>query len=403
MRDPVTGELPLRGAKEPRASADAWLAAACTVLFALPYALMGSVYNMQIFVLTLGVTLPLALRRRNPLLMVSLVVIAGTALLIVSDTPPSAVMVVPIVTYSVGRFVDDERARWVVYLGLVFSVAAPVRWVLIQSAAQLSATVVVGLICAGAVVTPYVIGRRMYEAAAAEQNEWRAAQERYQLLVEQRNQALRMAEVRTRTAIAQELHDIVAHSLSVMIVQAEGGKALAAKRPEQAEEVLGTIAETGREALTEMRRIVGVLRTGETPSADYAPAPGLGDIADMVHRAGDRVQFEASGPMPTVSQTIGLIAYRIVQESVTNFLKHAGPNAHARVRLRAVDSWLEIEVVDNGLGAAAPSDGEGSGLPGMRERVGTVGGYLVAQPQQGGGFAVRARLPITPPMQRMPR
>jgi signal transduction histidine kinase len=201
--------------------------------------------------------------------------------------------------------------------------------------------------------------------------------------------------VEERARIARELHDIVAHSLSVIVVQAEGGRALAAKRPERAAEVLGTIAETSREALEEMRRMVQLLRSGngEPEKAAYLPTPGLEDLADLVRKTSEIAQFTVFGAVPKVSRALGLSAYRIVQESLTNVLKHAGPDAVARVTVAYTAEAVEIEVSDDGRGASAGSDGLGHGLQGMRERVALHGGTFTSAPRPEGGFTVRARLP----------
>lgn len=198
---------------------------------------------------------------------------------------------------------------------------------------------------------------------------------------------------------------MVAHSLSVMIVQADGGKALARKRPEAAIQALETISETGREALGEMRRIVGVLRADpdDPQPADFQPAPGLSDIPTMVAKAGERVQFSVTGTQPTVSAALGVTAYRIVQEGLTNFLKHGGPASQATVALIYQPTTISIEVANDAPGPDTHADGDplisvqgsGFGLQGMQERVTAMGGRLTAKPTRSGGWVVRAILPLT--------
>jgi signal transduction histidine kinase len=186
----------------------------------------------------------------------------------------------------------------------------------------------------------------------------------------------------------------VAHSLSVIIVQANGGRALVRKKPESAEAALDTISETGRQALSEMRRIVGVLRDDDPTDtvAEYAPKPGLADIPAMVAQT-PQASFTVYGDSPQVPDGIGLVAYRIVQEAITNSLKHAGDGAHIWVRMDYLPQGILIEVRDNGLGAAVVNDGHGNGLRGMDERVATIHGQLQAGPLPGGGYQVRAWLP----------
>ncbi len=196
---------------------------------------------------------------------------------------------------------------------------------------------------------------------------------------------------------------MVAHTLGDIIVQANGGKALARKHPEAAAEVLETISETGREALAEMRRIVGVLRADpDAPdSAEYQPAPGLADIPAMVAKAGDHVQLSITGVQPTVSAALGVTVYRVVQEGLTNVLKHAGPQARATVTLIYQPNLISVEVADDGQSGgsndrqANPQVGSGYGLQGMAERVSAMGGEMTAHPLSGGGWVVRAALPTT--------
>jgi len=192
-----------------------------------------------------------------------------------------SICAVPLASYSVARWVPGSRARVVLVFGLVGSVLGPTRWMRIVAGVEYAGPgrlvpylLMVG-ICAGLVVTPYAIGRRIRESALILAQQETSAAQRSRAMLAAREQTARMAEVQARAQIARELHDIVAHSVSVMIVQAEGGKALALKKPEAALEVLDTIAETGREALTEMRRILGVLRADPAQSPGYEPTPGL--------------------------------------------------------------------------------------------------------------------------------
>jgi signal transduction histidine kinase len=251
------------------------------------------------------------------------------------------------------------------------------------------------LICFAIVMVAFLLGRRFHDVYASRQLRIQVRNERTQSEEVRREQEAAVTEARVRNEIARELHDVVSHSLSVMVVQANGGRALVRKRPEAAEAALDTIAETGRQALTDMRRIVGVLRddpSGET--AEYAPKPGLADIPELVQHAGDRASFEVYGQLPEVPDGIGLIAYRVVQEALTNSLKHAGDDAHIWVRMDYFAQGILIEVRDNGLGAAVVSDGKGNGLRGMDERVSSLRGQLQTGPLPGGGYQVRAWLPL---------
>lgn len=353
--------------------------------------------TLYLMVVQLVMTVPLVLRRHSPLLTLGVTTLAGLIQLVTLNAPTLSLAVVPIVAYSVARWVPGGSARVVLGIGALAAVLGPLRWFNVQYPAGITAYILYWGACMGAVIAPYAIGRRFRELIDAREAQQRAAEDRYQLLLAEREQQNRLAEASTRTMIARELHDIVAHSLSVMVVQAEGGLAASGKRPEAARESLTTIAETGREALTEMRRIVGVLRSGATTdAAAYTPAPRLADLPDLVQRATDRAEFEVVGRPYPVPPGIELTAYRVVQEALTNVLKHAGPDARAHVTLAYEPYRLVADVVDTGGGTAAEgaTDGAGSGLRGMYERVSSMGGTLRAGTLPEGGFRVTAIIPV---------
>ncbi len=207
-----------------------------------------------------------------------------------------------------------------------------------------------------------------------------------------------------RQRIAREMHDVVAHGLSVMIVQADGARFAAASDPDAATAALATIAATGRSSLAEMRRLLGVLRDDESASPD-APQPGLADIATLVAglTAGGRtVHLRLEGELPPGAGSeegaaTGLTAYRIVQEALTNVMKHAGDDATAWVTVAVHPSRVVVEVVDDGLGGPGDAGAQGHGLRGMAERVEMLGGSLVTGPDPRGGFRVVATLPRLAP------
>jgi signal transduction histidine kinase len=173
-----------------------------------------------------------------------------------------------------------------------------------------------------------------------------------------------------RARIAREMHDVVAHTLTVVVAQADGARFAAKRDPAVATRALETIGEVGRAALTEMRGLLGVLRDTD-PQADL-------------------------GPQPSLPIGAGLAVYRVVQEALTNVLKHAGPKVTAYVQLRWLPDAVEVTVSDDGRGAAAGRGKGGTGIEGMRERATIFGGTLSAGPKRGGGYVVRARLPLTP-------
>lgn len=341
--------------------------------------------------------LPLVFRRRSPLLMLAGVVIGGLAEVAVFAYPFPNVVVVPIAVYSVARWAQLRWARTAAFIGVIAAVMGPLRWTsYYDGAPDPSSFMAMVITCLVIVLVPYVWGRRRADAAYAVRQAEESRERALRQELAESEQRARFAEINERNRIARELHDIVAHSLSVIVVQAEGGRALAAKRPEQAVATLDTISEIGREALGDIRRIVGVLRNGaDAAPADFAPASGLADIAELVARTSERARFEQRGEIPAASQTLGMTAYRLVQEALTNVLKHAGPDARAEVLLDCTHpEQVRVQVSDDGHGASALTDGMGNGIQGMFERVQMLGGTLIAQPRIGGGFLVRAVLPL---------
>lgn len=222
--------------------------------------------------------------------------------------------------------------------------------------------------------------------------------ERARRLEIERDQEVRLATAAERTRIAREMHDVVAHSLSVVIAQADGGRYAARTDPEAAERALGTIADTGRDALADMRRILGVLRTED--AAERLPQPDDADLdrlVEQVRETGLAVSVVRTGTTVPLPPGAGLSVYRIVQEALTNVLKHGGPEVRVTVALHRSPQHLVVQVDDDGRGAAATSDGRGQGLVGMRERAALFGGTLVAGPRPGGGYRVRAEIPVPAP------
>ncbi|MFE2108779.1 sensor histidine kinase [Kitasatospora sp. NPDC059463] len=259
------------------------------------------------------------------------------------------------------------------------------------------------LFFAGMMTTPFILcwawGRltRVRRAYLVELEDRAARLER------ERDAQAKVAVAAERARIARELHDVVAHNVSVMIVQADGAAYVLDNSPQQAKEALGTIASTGRQALVEMRRLLGVLRTADTKGEEYVPQPGveeLPELLDQVRTAGLQVDFATSGDPRELPRGVELTVYRIVQEALTNVRKHGGPDVHARVAVDFGERELAVLVEDDGRGstdeqlAAGGTDGQGHGLIGMRERVGMVSGSLDVGPRPGGGFRIRAVLPL---------
>ncbi|RSN37215.1 two-component sensor histidine kinase [Amycolatopsis sp. WAC 04169] len=211
-------------------------------------------------------------------------------------------------------------------------------------------------------------------------------------LERERDTQAALAVAAERGRISRELHDVVAHALSVVVLQAQGAQAELERRPERTREALDAIVGTGRTALAEIRRLLGALGQDEP---DWEPQPGaerLPRLAADIRAAGTPVEFRVEGEPRPLPSTVDLAAYRIVQEALTNVLKHAGPAASVTIVMRYEPDTLEIEVTDDGFAAAEPS-GSGHGLEGMRERVNVLGGTFDAGPRPERGFAVRVTLP----------
>ncbi|MEV6282003.1 sensor histidine kinase [Kribbella sp. NPDC051770] len=207
-----------------------------------------------------------------------------------------------------------------------------------------------------------------------------------------------------RTRIAREIHDVVAHGLSIMIVQADGGLYAADASPEQAKKALATIGDTGRASLTEMRKMLGLLKQDEQNELDPnqpRPQPGVSSLPELVENvreAGLTVDYSVTGTPRDLPALLGLTAYRIVQEGLTNTLKHAGPGARTSVTLDFGREMLTVVVTDDGRGGGvAPSSDPGHGLVGMRQRASISGGTVNAGPKAGGGYEVVAKLPYAGP------
>jgi signal transduction histidine kinase len=236
-----------------------------------------------------------------------------------------------------------------------------------------------GFVLGTAVITTYVL----LVALLADRRVSRRA--RLTALEVERDRQAEIGAAQERARIARELHDVVAHSLAVMVAQADGGRYAAPGDPDAASGALAQIAETGRDALAQMRRLLGVLRAGEEG----------GDLPGLVRRlagAGLPVELEVEGRARELPAEVGLCIHRVAQEALTNVLKHAESPQRVEVVLCYLDSEVELTVRDDGRGVAA-GDGHGHGLAGMRERVALHSGTLHAGPRAGGGYEVRARLP----------
>jgi signal transduction histidine kinase len=330
-------------------------------------------------------TWSLALRRRNPVAVLSVVVAAGLLLdLALGGNSGALVPQIAVAVYTVALGWSWRRASVVAAVAaLSFIVSAGAVHGDLSIGTVVSRAAVIG---GAAAVGLYVATRRAYVDALQQRN---LHLEREQALLSQQA----VAEERVR--IARELHDVVAHHVSLLVVQAGGVReTLGPGHP--ARPVLDSMAATGRQALDEMRRMLDLLRVGEMGAPPgLAPQPGLSDIEALVAQtraAGLPIELSVEGDPRPLPLGVDLSAYRIVQEALTNVIKHAGP-ARVRIALRHREHALEIDVLDNGRGNVGAARPAGHGLVGMRERVALFGGELVTGPAPLGGFSVHASLP----------
>lgn len=334
--------------------------------------------------LALLLTLPIAARRRFPLAALA-IVLGGSSLQGLLAKPPESVAVL---------------IAWVVALYSVALYSAPRRALIGLTAAILAGALLVALGPGGSfsdylaamfvpVVPPWLVG-----TLRARQLRARELEELARRLDQDRDERAHAAVAEERARIARELHDIVAHSVSMMVVQAQAGDSLLEPEPARARESLHSIESSGRQALVELRRLLGLLRDPNgTVSRD--PQPGLGDLdqlVDRVRRAGLAVEVKVSGSVVRLPPGVELTAYRIIQEALTNSLKHARASS-AHVVVDYDKHMLHLEIADDGVGSPSP-EGGGHGLAGMRDRVELYGGELSAEPRSSGGFVVRADIPL---------
>ncbi len=318
--------------------------------------------------------LPIAWRRRAPLV-VAAVVVASDALLTYLGYEETSGISVAIALYTAAAY--EQRVRVAPVLVALAAIAVPLAFVVNEG--NWVETLLGVILYAG---VPITFGRIVFNRRAR--------------IVRDREQAARDAVIVERARIARELHDVVAHHMSVMVVQAGAARAVVGADPDAAVEALRQIEDSGRAGLTEMRRLLELLKSQEAEDA-RAPQPGLehlGSLLAGMRVAGLPVEAVIEGSPQPLPPGIDLSAYRIVQEALTNTLKHAG-EAHARVLLRYAPDAIDIEVADDGRGGPAGNDHGGQGLIGMRERVQLFGGTLESGPRPGGGYVVRARLPVT--------
>jgi len=334
-------------------------------------------------------TLPLIWRRRVPVHVLAVVVVAFMIDRAINYPNSWAAFGMAVAIYTVGTQLPPRRSL------LVGGIAIDVvlLWTLIgvlvydvDMLALVSELAVLGF--------PLLIGRESYRR----QEQMLALEKRAIAAEHEREHRAAEAVSRERVRIARELHDVVAHEITVMTIQSAAARRMLARDSQRADAAIKTAEDAGHRALTEVRRLLGMLRTADPKATD--PQPGLQSLDRLVTQMNDAglpTRLSVDGEPGLLPLGVDINAYRIIQESLTNTLKHGGPDAHAEIQVGYSPEVLTIEVADDGRGAAAESDhpgATGQGLLGMHERVTLLEGTLHAGPRPGGGYRVTARIPI---------
>ncbi|WP_067722302.1 sensor histidine kinase [Nocardia yamanashiensis] len=375
------------------------------------------------FGFSLGLIAPLAFRRRRPeLVTVAVAVVALLQWAMVRNTTGALIadIAVPIVIYTLADRGGKVASRIGLAAGLIGAGLGGWSWP--QLSMPVVAHVIVGGFLAGTVLAAWLAGAWQ----RARRGELTALAERAALLEQTREQETRLAVMSERTRIARDIHDILAHSLAVIVAQADGGRYAAPEDPAQAVASLRAIGEQGRQALTETRRAIGVLRDEGESDPDPAPRVGISDIERLVadvRASGLAVELRVAMPDESLDPGVGLVVYRIVQEGLTNAVKHAGVTAQVHVSIRHVEHWLHVDVSDDGGRVSVDRSGDGGheradrgdgggrgrvdkqggalharggyGSIGMRERVEVYGGELELRRHTGrSGHLLAARIPM---------
>lgn len=363
--------------------------------------LLGPVYLLadrpQLFLLSCSLVVPLAWRRTHPVPAAAVMTVVCLIQWALGIEAVAGQIAVPLIIYAVSAYGPAWASRTVLVLGLVGGVLLTTR-----TFSGTAETGVLGLTI-GSLYTVLIwmlvlFSWTLGDLTRVRRLQLQALEDRARRLEIEHRQERLLAAADERSHIAREMHDIVAHSLSVIITQADGARYAAAVEPAAATKALATIAATGRTSLSEMRRLLGVLRNDDP--ATTRPLPGLGDLDELflgLRAAGLPLRFNQHGqarrPLPAGAE---LTAYRFFQEGLTNVLKHAGPGAQADATLAWTARGLQLDIHDNGRGAAADApESPGNGLRGMAERVALYDGTLAAGPAPGGGFRVSAFIPYT--------
>ena len=345
--------------------------------------------------LTLLLVVPVVFRRRAPVAAFAVAVAAGAVQVLLTQVGPSASdLAIVVLLYTLAAYRPRRESVVGLLICLLGGAIAAAAFRPVQ--APMVERLFIGAVTfGGTALIAWVFGDSMRYRRAY----YVALEERAARLEAERDAQAKISAAAERARIARELHDVIAHNVSVMVVQADGASYALRTDPERARQALAAISGTGRQALAEMRRLLGVLRAGDS-GADLAPQPGLDqvrELLDQARAAGLSVSLTMEGTPRPLSEGAELAAYRVVQESLTNTRKHGGLLAAAAVTLRYEPDGLMVQVTDDGRGDPAPGGGTGQGhglgLTGMRERIEMYGGTVRAGPLPSGGYQVEARLP----------
>ena len=370
---------------------DATVAVLLLVVTVIPLATRSLVAGQRpsdiwAYLLAVALCVPFVFHRRFP---VAAITVACCALVLYAVGRYNAYPGLPIFVLVAGVSLHSTRRRALLAAGLGAVALSVAVWLQPERVATAS-TWVASLL---AVAVAWLWGENLRNRRAR----WAAMEERARRLEAEREERDRQAVTDERLRIARELHDVVAHSMSVIAVQSGVANHVIDSRPAQARQALATIEATSRSALVELRRLLGVLRQGDDPVASLEPNPGMAEIgrlADQIRSAGVEVELKVEGEPGELPPGVDLSAFRIAQEGLTNVLKHGG--GVARVLVRYSPGAVAVEIADDGRAGTAdeaPAEGTGHGLIGMRERVAVFGGELTAGPVPGGGYRMAARLP----------
>ena len=343
------------------------------------------------YAMVISASLNLFWRRRAPVAVLAYVTAAIVVVYLRDYGAFLSVLGLPAL-YAVAAHEDHRRRAWWVMVASCVSLLGAASISLLDTDDSFDALTAVTMTAflAAAITAGVIIRNR--ELIFVDSERRAAAAEADRLAAAER------AVASERSRIAREMHDVVAHSMSVISVQAAAGREIVHANPERAAEVFATIEAVGHETLGELRRMLGVLRDTSDHGPALSPQPGIADIAAVIAQSsasGVATELLTEGDQRALAPGIELAVYRVVQEALTNVLKHAGPSTSAAVRISYGTNELTVEVTDDGRGSTTPlSAGGGHGLIGMRERVEIYGGAFSAGPHPGGGYGVRAVLPI---------